>query len=85
MAPEFFNSNSYDGNQIDIWALGLLFHEILFGEIYFIGSSQYEVSQKILNKQYVLGTQHVLNNKEIRDLLPRMVEKDKNKVLYHAI
>ena len=50
MAPEFFNSNSYDGNQIDIWALGLLFHEILFGEIYFIGSSQYEVSQKILNK-----------------------------------
>ena len=32
MAPEFFNSNSYDGNQIDIWALGLLFHEILFGK-----------------------------------------------------
>jgi len=39
MAPEFFNSNQYDGNQVDIWAMGLLFHEILFGEIYFIGNS----------------------------------------------
>ncbi|CAD8139098.1 unnamed protein product [Paramecium pentaurelia] len=78
MAPEFFNSNQYDGNQVDIWALGLLFHEILFGEIYFIGNSQYEVSQKILSKQYTLGSQHQCC-KEIRDLLPRMIEKDKSK------
>ncbi|CAD8077095.1 unnamed protein product [Paramecium sonneborni] len=78
MAPEFFNSSSYDGNQVDIWALGLLLHEILFGEIYYIGNSQYEVSQKILNKQYTLGAQHKCC-KEIQDLLPKMVEKDKTK------
>lgn len=44
MAPEFFKNDKYDGNQVDIWALGLLVHETLFGEIYFIGNSQYEVS-----------------------------------------
>jgi calcium-dependent protein kinase len=38
MAPEFFNSKSYDG-AIDVWALGCMFHEMLFGEIYFIGST----------------------------------------------
>lgn len=54
MAPEFFNSSSYDGASVDVWALGLLFHEILFGEIFYIGNSQYEVTQKILNKPYAL-------------------------------
>ena len=39
MAPEFFNSKNYDGNSIDVWALGCMFHELLFNEIYFIGST----------------------------------------------
>lgn len=38
MAPEFFNSKNYDG-AIDVWALGCMFHEMIFGEIYFIGNT----------------------------------------------
>lgn len=37
---------------MDVWALGCMFHEMLFNEIYFIGTTQYEVSMKIMNKPY---------------------------------
>jgi len=36
MAPEFFTSNNYD-KSIDVWAVGVMYHEILFDELYFIG------------------------------------------------
>lgn len=77
MAPEFFNSKSYDGG-VDIWALGCMFHEMLFGEIYFIGNSQYEVSQKILNKPYQLKEGQVCSP-DVKDVLFKMIEKEKSK------
>lgn len=78
MAPEFFNSKNYDGNAVDIWALGCMFHELLFNEIYFIGSTQYEVSMKILNKKYEINAKYKCSD-AIKDLLPKMIEKDKVK------
>ena len=35
MAPEFYNSEHY-GVKIDIWALGIMLHEMLFSELYFV-------------------------------------------------
>lgn len=35
MAPEFYNSMEY-GIEVDIWALGVMMHECLFGELYFL-------------------------------------------------
>jgi calcium-dependent protein kinase len=55
-----------------------MFHEMLFGEIYFIGNSQHEVSMKILNKPYVLRADQVCSP-EVRDVLMRMIEKDRTK------
>lgn len=43
MAPEFFKDPSYD-KLVDIWAIGIMYHEMLFNELYFMGNSQYEVS-----------------------------------------
>lgn len=42
-APEFFKEKSYD-SKVDIWAIGVMYHEMLFGELYFIGQSHFEVS-----------------------------------------
>jgi serine/threonine protein kinase len=78
MAPEFFNSKQYDGPAVDVWALGCMFHEMLFNEIYFIGTTQYEVSMKVMNKPYVIKGEFNCSA-EVRDLLPRMIEKDKSK------
>jgi calcium-dependent protein kinase len=35
MAPEFYNSMEY-GIEVDIWALGVMMHECLFGELFFL-------------------------------------------------
>lgn len=59
MAPEFFKENSYD-KSIDVWAVGVMFHELLFDELYFIGKSQYEVSKNIIEKPYVIQKAHLI-------------------------
>ncbi|CAD8092295.1 unnamed protein product [Paramecium primaurelia] len=46
MAPEFFNSDSYN-TKVDVWTLRLFTHKILFGEIY----NMVEVNLKF-NKKY---------------------------------
>ncbi|CAD8197383.1 unnamed protein product [Paramecium octaurelia] len=77
MAPEFFTSDQYD-SKVDVWALGLLTHEMLFGEIYFIGKSQFEVQQKILTKQYILDDQKYAVSDGVKELLKQMITKDPN-------
>ena len=54
MAPEFFGEETNYTTEVDVWALGCVYHEILFGNIYYIGRSQNEVSKNILNKQYLV-------------------------------
>ncbi|CAK60221.1 unnamed protein product (macronuclear) [Paramecium tetraurelia] len=77
MAPEFFNSDSYN-SKVDIWALGLLTHEILFKELYYIGKSQYDIQQKILTKPYLLNDQKYKISEQLKNLLCKMVNKDQN-------
>ncbi|CAD8107189.1 unnamed protein product [Paramecium sonneborni] len=75
MAPEFFINDQYD-SKVDVWALGLLTHEMLFGEIYFIGKSQFEVQQKILTKQYLLDDQKYNISEGVKELLKQMINKN---------
>ncbi|CAD8115054.1 unnamed protein product [Paramecium sonneborni] len=75
MAPEFFNSDNYN-TKVDVWALGLLTHEILFGEIYYIGRSQFEVQQKILTKPYLLNDRKYKISEQFKNLLYKMINKD---------
>ena len=75
MAPEFFREKSYD-SRVDIWAIGVMYHEMLFGELYFIGQSHMEVSKKILEKPYIIQKSHLISP-ESQDFLMRSIEKDK--------
>jgi len=75
MAPEFFKEKSYD-SRVDIWAIGVMYHEMLFGELYFIGQSHMEVSKKIVEKPYTIQKPHLISP-ESQDFLMRSIEKDK--------
>ena len=43
MAPEIFDGSNYSCNA-DIWSLGIMLHEMLFGEIYFMANSYVELA-----------------------------------------
>ena len=76
MAPEFFREKSYD-SRVAIWAIGVMYLEMLFGELYFIGQSHMDVSKKILEKPYIIQKPHLISP-ESQDFLMRSIEKDKN-------
>ncbi|CAD8100686.1 unnamed protein product [Paramecium sonneborni] len=75
MAPEIFINNEQD-SKVDVWALGLLTHEMLFGEIYFIGKSRFEVEQRILTKEYNLDDYKYQVSEQVKDLLRQMIKKE---------
>jgi calcium-dependent protein kinase len=35
MAPEFYSASEYN-MKVDVWALGVIFHEMLFGQLFFL-------------------------------------------------
>ncbi|CAD8185581.1 unnamed protein product [Paramecium pentaurelia] len=75
MAPEIFTDDSYD-QKVDVWSLGLVIHEILFGELYFQGINKENIQLNILTKQYDLdGKKYAISN-EFKDLLRQMIHKD---------
>lgn len=55
-APEYFNSYN-QSNKVDVWSTGVLFHQILFKEIYFVEgvTNQLQLQQNILQKKYELN------------------------------
>lgn len=73
MAPEFFNEKTYT-KAVDIWALGVMYHEILFDELYFIGKSAFEVSENIIKKPYIVKKPHLVS-KESQDFLYKCINK----------
>lgn len=40
MAPELFEDAEYD-SAVDVWALGVMAHQLAFGDIFFIGIDQW--------------------------------------------
>ncbi|EGR30357.1 protein kinase domain protein [Ichthyophthirius multifiliis] len=76
MAPEFFKEPSYD-KLVDVWAVGIMYHEMLFNELYFMGTSQFDVSQKICNKAYIIKCENLIS-KQSQDILKRSICKDRS-------
>ena len=55
MAPEIVNNIPYD-YRIDIWALGILFYELLHGYAPFRGKEYQEISTNIKKGNIVFGS-----------------------------
>ena len=52
MAPEFYTGTGDMDQAVDIWALGCIIHQMIFGEHPFDGSGQRDVVRKVMSKNY---------------------------------
>ena len=79
MAPECFNSvpgKELRGKRVDIWAAGITLFLLLTKEYPFIGGTLSEIRDSITCSEPPL---HKIDNKDIRDLLGKLLEKDPEK------
>ena len=51
-APELFQEESYIGNSVDIWALGVMLYFMMTGNMPFRGESVHEIKTKVTNGSY---------------------------------
>lgn len=75
MSPELLRGEEY-GSEVDVWALGVIAHQILFGESYFIGRNESEVKNNVLNKEYLIKEKGVVSS-EMADFLYGCLKKDR--------
>ena len=73
MAPEITRKRDYEGQPVDIWALGVLLFVMLAGQFPFRGTSEQDLYQRIQRGQYRM---HELIPKEAAKLIQGMLETD---------
>ena len=81
MAPECFDSKpnkEIRGKRVDIWAAGITLFLLLTKEYPFVGKTLSEIRDSITNSEPPL---YKIENKEIRELLGKILEKDPEKRL----
>jgi len=74
-APEIFLANSKRtyNKQADLWSLGVIFHEMLFGKKPYEGESIQEIERKVLGGEYKIPDTNKKISKESKDLLRRLL------------
>ena len=81
MAPECFNSapdKELHGKRVDIWAAGITLFLLLTKEYPFVGQTLSDIIDSITGSEPPL---HKIDNKDIRELLGKILEKDPTKRL----
>ncbi|KAJ8433063.1 hypothetical protein Cgig2_015426 [Carnegiea gigantea] len=73
VAPEIIKGNGHDF-AVDLWSLGVVLYEMLYGTTPFRGSNRKETFYRILTKSPDL----VGETTPLRDLIRRLLEKDPN-------
>ncbi|CAD8178649.1 unnamed protein product [Paramecium octaurelia] len=75
LAPEIFTNDDYD-QKVDMWSLGLVIHQALFGELYYFGQDHNKIKESIQTKQYDINDQKYDISDEFKVLLSQMIQKD---------
>lgn len=82
MAPELLNypNNKKYNTKVDIWALGIIFYNLLFGHFYFNSYSQAILNEEIQTKEFKLKkAQKKKITYRVYRLLKKMLKKNPNK------
>ncbi len=74
MAPEIIKFKKY-GIKVDLWSLGVIIYEMLFGKLPFKARNHYELIQKIDNQSIVIPYTIAISD-ECKDLIHRLLQKD---------
>ena len=81
---KYYNSpealNNEHTKESDLWSVGVLLHILLSGKVPFDGNTDEDINNKIKNESYNdLEPRLLARSQEVRDLLNKLLEKDKNK------
>uniref|UniRef100_A0A2D4FG59 non-specific serine/threonine protein kinase n=2 Tax=Micrurus corallinus TaxID=54390 RepID=A0A2D4FG59_MICCO len=76
MAPEMVCSRQYDA-RVDLWSVGVILYEALFGRPPFASKSFAELEEKIRSSQPVELPSCPRLSPECRDLLQRLLQRDR--------
>ncbi|GMR36737.1 hypothetical protein PMAYCL1PPCAC_06932, partial [Pristionchus mayeri] len=79
-APELFQSDSYDGKAVDMWACGILLYFILVGVTPFRGETVSDLKGKVLEGKYTFPEYLSLFSQEVMRRLLEMNSKERMKV-----
>ncbi|XP_037357996.1 serine/threonine-protein kinase ULK3 isoform X2 [Talpa occidentalis] len=75
MAPEMVCRRQYDA-RVDLWSVGVILYEALFGQPPFASRSFSELEEKIRSSRAVELPLQPLLSRDCRDLLKRLLERD---------
>ena len=78
MAPETLNGNATTSPAIDVWAIGVMFYTMIFGELPFYSSSEKDLIKKIVNDKVKYKNSYPITQMG-KDMLNAMLEKDPTK------
>ena len=74
MAPEILKNQKYD-NKCDLWSLGIIIYQLFFRRLPFQGLIGDVLLNNIRNNKNIKKT----NNKELDDLLSKLLKEDPKK------
>lgn len=78
MAPEMICSKQYDSS-VDLWSIGVILYEALFGRPPFASKSFTELEEKIRSNKPIEIPPGARVSQDCRDLLLRLLERDPSK------
>lgn len=75
MAPEILKCKVYD-SKVDLWSVGVILYEVIFGYAPFVSSTIDELEKKILDDVSIQIPSHVMLSETCKDLLRRLLQRN---------
>lgn len=75
MAPEILKCKVYD-SKVDLWSVGVILHEVIFGYAPFMSNSLDELEMKILDDTPIQIPTHIMLSETCKDLLNRLLQRN---------